>query len=175
MKNMLLDHDHAELDSELAGFFSALSEGDVARSFKHLDVFWARLAVHIRAENLHLFPTLLRASYSPHSPADAPAPEVVHTAIATLRDDHDFFMKEITAAVKAMRDLVKANEPPDAATLTSVRERMDRVSRRLEEHNALEESEVYRWVLVLLDEAECLSLNDHIQRELENLPPRLRK
>lgn len=61
-QSTLLAHDHSELDSTLAGLVSALFEGDAARSLERLDLFWARLAMHIRAENLYLFPALLRAA-----------------------------------------------------------------------------------------------------------------
>jgi hypothetical protein len=60
-------------------------------------------------------------------------------------------------------------------TLREVREKIDAVSRRLDTHNALEESEVYRWAALLLDPPEQTALNENIQRELENLPPRFRK
>lgn len=175
MSNMLLDHDHAELDEELARFFTAISEGEIERSFKHLDVFWARLAMHIRAENLHLFPALLRASYDPHCPADAPVPEAVDAAIVKLRDDHDFFMKEITAAVKVLRELQRGDVVPAASTLTKIGEQMSCVSERLEKHNVLEETEVYPWTTALLDETGQSSLSTKIQQELKNLPPRLQK
>jgi hypothetical protein len=56
-----------------------------------------------------------------------------------------------------------------------VREQMARVSQRLETHNALEESQVYHWAAALLDEPEQKALSESIQRELDNLPPRLRK
>ena len=62
MKNpTLLAHDHSELDALLAAAFSALAAGPVERGFEAVDVFWARLAMHIRAEHLHLFPAVLGA------------------------------------------------------------------------------------------------------------------
>jgi hypothetical protein len=59
--------------------------------------------------------------------------------------------------------------------LSEVRKKIDAVSRRLDAHNALEESRVYRWAALLLDPPEQMALNENIRRELENLPPRLRK
>jgi len=44
---------------------------------------------------------------------------------------------------------------------------------RLQTHNALEESEVYRWAEALLEDAECIDLNTKMNKELENLPNRL--
>ncbi|HEX5177291.1 MAG TPA: hypothetical protein VFV83_09695, partial [Chthoniobacteraceae bacterium] len=55
------------------------------------------------------------------------------------------------------------------------REKIDAVRRRLDAHNALEESRVYHWAALLLDPPEQIALNENIQRELENLPSRFRK
>ena len=63
----LLGHDHSELDELLGAFFAAVEKGDLDQSFDTLDVFWARLAVHIRTEHLHLFPTLIAAVENPSS------------------------------------------------------------------------------------------------------------
>ena len=57
----LLAEDHAALGELLRAFLTQLDEGDTAGAFVHLDLFWARLAMHIRAENLHLFPAILNA------------------------------------------------------------------------------------------------------------------
>jgi len=174
MKNMLLAHDHSELDSGLVRVFSAIVDGEVEQSFNHLDFFWARLAMHIRAENVHLFPTLLRAAERPERGADVPVLEVLQAAIARLRDDHDFFMNEITAAVKELRELRRGQRQHAAAVFAEVRERLTEVSRRLETHNAIEETEVYLWAGVFLDGPEQNVLVQNIQRELDNFPPRYR-
>lgn len=171
----LLAHDHSELDAALAGLVSALAEGDAARSLERLDLFWARLAMHIRAENIHLFPALLRtveASRRSTRAAGPAEPEEIQTIVARLRDDHDFFMNELTAALKQLRALCRSDQP---GALREVREKIDAVSRRLDAHNALEESRVYRWAALLLDPPEQMALNENIRRELENLPPRFRK
>ncbi len=170
----LLAHDHSELDAAVAGLVSALANGDAARSLERLDFFWARLAVHIRAENIHLFPTLLRAvEASPGSSAPAvPAPEDIRDIVRRLREDHDFFMNELAEAMKQLRGLSRNDHPGD---LRGVVERVGAVSRRLETHNALEESQVYHWAARLLDLPEQRALNDNICRELENLPTRFRQ
>jgi hypothetical protein len=169
----LLAHDHSELDSALAGLVSALAEGDSARSLERLDLFWARLAIHIRAENLHLFPTLLRAAEASRgSIAGVPEPKRIQNLVAQLRGDHDFFMSELTAALKQLRAVCQSDQP---GTLGEVREKIDAVSRRLDAHNALEESEVYPLAALLLDPSEQTALNENIRRELENLPSRFRK
>lgn len=175
MKNMLLAHDHSELDAGLAHVFSSLADGRVEQSFKHLDLFWARLAMHIRAENIHLFPTLLRAVERPGRETNAPAPETVQAAVARLRHDHDFFMSEITAAVKELRELRRGHRQDATAVFAEVRERMTGVSQRLETHNAFEESEVYHWTGAMLNSPEQEALAQSIQRELDNLPPRFKK
>jgi hypothetical protein len=174
-ESTLLAHDHSELDAALAALVAALAEGDAARSLEHLDLFWARLAVHIRAENIHLFPVLLRAAEASRGSAPAagaPEPKEIRNLVAQLRDDHDFFMSELTAAVKQLRALSRSGQPDG---LREVREKIDAVSRRLDTHNALEESRVYHWAAVLLDPPEQIALNESIRQELENLPSRFRK
>jgi hypothetical protein len=67
MKNpveSLLEDDHASLGQLFAYLDEELARPDIARAFELLDLFWARLAVHIRAENLHLFPALANAPAS---------------------------------------------------------------------------------------------------------------
>lgn len=175
MKKTLLAHDHSDLDAAFAGLVSALADGDAARSLKRLDFFWARLAMHIRAENLHLFPALLhtaQASRGSIRAAGLPEVEEMRTIVAQLRDDHDFFMSELTAVVKQLRALSRSGPPRG---LREVREKIDAVSRRLDAHNALEESRVYHWAALLLDPPAQTALNENIRRELENIPSRFRK
>ena len=171
----LLAHDHSELDAKLATFVSALADADATRSLEALDLFWARLAVHIRAENIHLFPALLRtaeASRGSRPTANLPESEKIMKLVGQLRDDHDFFMSELAAAVKQLRALCGSDQP---GALREVREKIDAVSRRLDTHNRLEESKVYRWAALLLNPPEQMALNENIRRELENLPARIRK
>ena len=64
MKNSvecLLEVDHESLAHLLAELDAELAKPNTVRAFELLDLFWARLAVHIRAENLHLFPALANA------------------------------------------------------------------------------------------------------------------
>jgi hypothetical protein len=67
------------------------------------------LVVHIRAEHLQLFPALLAASDGRQHVEvdDAPAPGVKHMAVERLREDHDFFMRELAGAVNAARELAE--------------------------------------------------------------------
>jgi len=103
----LLGHDHSELDELLDRFFAAAKKRDLNESFNALDVFWARLAMHIRAEHLHLFPTLIaalgRLEKAPENVCRPPSAQVARDTIARLRDDHDFFMQELGAAITKLR------------------------------------------------------------------------
>ena len=55
----LLGKDHKQLDKLLGAVLAALEGENSVEAFETLDLFWARLAMHIRAENLHLFPSVL--------------------------------------------------------------------------------------------------------------------
>lgn len=174
--NQKLDHDHAEIDGLLHTAIAALADGAPDRAFVPLDAFWARLAVHIRAENLHLFPALLRAAEESPRHVEAPPPGTVAERIQQLRVDHDFFMSELAAAMKVLRTLRRQEwRPSSPSEMTGLRDLLDRVSRRLADHNELEETQVYRWVETLLDPAQQTNLAANIQRELENLPARMRQ
>jgi hypothetical protein len=89
MKNRtLLAHDHSELDGLLDAACSALAAGALERSFETVDVFWARLAMHIRAEHLHLFPTVLQAvdaAAQKNELGGTPSREIAHARIAQLQ------------------------------------------------------------------------------------------
>jgi hemerythrin-like domain-containing protein len=172
---MLLTHDHSELDELLAEFFPSLAARSVEQSFEKLDLFWARLAMHIRAEHLHLFPTLLHAlSRNPRKKgADrAPSLETKEKTIARLREDHDFFMIELAAAITDLRKLRQTAHEDKWSVLQRVREKIIAVSERLKAHNDLEETEVYPLSEVLLTPAECVTLNEKMQKELGNVPQR---
>jgi hypothetical protein len=66
-----LADDHAEVDELIQLLFVALDDKDTTLSFERLDLLWARLAVHIRAEHLCLFPSILGALGEHHSPSSA--------------------------------------------------------------------------------------------------------
>jgi len=173
---MLLAHDHSELDELLAEFFRALAAGNVPQSFDKLDIFWARLAMHIRAEHLHLFPMLLHAVESPDQTNEAargaPSFETAKKTIARLREDHDFFMSELAAAIKELCKLRQSTDRDKSSLVQNVREKIAAVSERLKAHNELEETEVYPLAGVLLTPAECVTLNEKMQKELYNIPQR---
>ena len=159
-------HDHAELGDLLDELTAALGANDAARTHARLDMFWARLAMHIRAEHLHLFPAISRAASNSND--RILAPDEPENTIAILRDDHDFFMRELSQAIAITRN-AKDNI---AEQLEEVRKKIAAVRARLVKHNEIEETGIYLWSNTLLSEAERSELASQVQKELENLPPR---
>jgi hemerythrin superfamily protein len=53
-----------------------------------------------------------------------------------------------------------------------VRRSVIEIQTRLAKHNQLEENQIYKWVKVLLGEAEQSVLVARIKREIENIPAR---
>lgn len=175
MGQPLLKNDHETVGSLLDELRAELrSEADVKTIYEMLDTVWARLAVHIRAEHLCLFPALLEASRGLFEGQGERVPshaEVINT-VARLRVDHDLFMRELAAAVNTLRGLLSDPEGRDAkAEMEGVRRAVETVAERLEEHNALEEEQVYGWGQQL-PPGEQVQLAADISRELANLPPR---
>jgi hemerythrin-like domain-containing protein len=172
----LLAADHAELGELFRALLRSLDEGDSDATFARLDVLWARLAVHIRAENLHLFPAILRAleTRPAGGRADAARSEGLRDTIERLRRDHDTFVHELMCAVKTVRALRDGREGvPAFDSLPGVRSRIAALRGPLERHNR-EEERVYPAASAVLDSAERNDVTERVRRELENLPPRLR-
>ena len=168
----VLQTDHESLARLLTELDTELATPHIARAFALLDLFWARLAVHIRAENLHLFPALANAPAPFFSGKDGlPTSAAAHDALGRLRADHDFFMKELAQLIKIMREMAGSPAPP-GEEVEEVRRRMVVIKGRLEVHNDLEEQQVYQWPALLLDEPAFTRLCQDLQHELENLPPR---
>lgn len=170
----LLAEDHEALDKLLSALLAALDEGDAANAFARLDLFWARLAMHIRGEHLHLFPAILRALEGDTGERADETPDIAEAreAIAQLRSDHDFFMHELAGAVKVMRDGQTTAGGDRTSQLEGVRQMIATLRRRLEAHNKLEEDMVYRLPAKLLEPDEQTALGLQIRDELKNLPPR---
>ena len=159
----MLAHDHTEIDLLLAVALQRLDASD-AEAFGVLDLFWARLAMHIRAEHLHLFPAVIKIS---EAEMLSDVPEVVER----LRRDHDFFMHELADIINAMRSITPENERDvrsDAAR------RVNAIKVLLTEHNAIEEQQIYT-LRNFLSERENKALLLSVAKELENLPPRFSK
>jgi iron-sulfur cluster repair protein YtfE (RIC family) len=134
-----------------------LAEPDPVSTYRRLDLCWARLAVHIRAEHLVLFPAVL-ASLGDH---DDRRDDLVRI-LGQLRHDHDFFMKELARAVKALRLIPDFGNEHE--TFEVVKELVNGVETRLSQHNRIEEEIVYP----LADRA----IRSRVLNELESLPPR---
>ena len=174
MTTELLTDDHAEVDALFGALWREFERGGAREVFERLDYIWARLAVHIRAEHLHLFPALLAASDGGQSESagDAPTPEEVRAAVERLREDHDFFMRQLAAAVNDARELAAQDSAPDGERLAQIKARASAVAERLAGHNQLEERQVYLWPEALLEGGQLDALREGMRREVENLPPR---
>ena len=157
----MLSDDHRDVDLLLTDSLEKLGSGNGTEAFSALDLFWARLAMHIRAEHLHLFPAVLDFSRR--------EPEVLET-LERLRRDHDFFMHELANTIKAMRSMTTENENEIIGETLS---RVEGIKTRLIEHNAIEEETVYP-LQQRLPAAEGEQLSRWIDKELKNLPLRFR-
>ena len=161
----ILKHDHAEIDVLLVQTLRSIDSGETAEALSSLDWFWARLAIHIRAEHRHLFPAILNAQAG-HVPEGATSTASdMSDLIARLHSDHDFFMQELKMAVKSLR----ASEE-----LRTVRSRIEAVMCRLAEHNFVEENEVYKRADELLAAGSNDGLASAVRADLKNLPLRFR-
>ena len=168
----LLATDHESLGELLNELDQALSKPNVLRAFQLLDLFWARLAVHIRAENLGLFPALKKAPANLFTGRDGlPTSDEAEVILARLRSDHDFFMKELALMMKTTRKLSAGDLPP-LEQVNELRRRLTGIKDRLENHNRLEEEQVYSWPGLIFDEPTVATLCRLLRHELEKLPPR---
>ena len=170
----VLIHDHAELGELLGQLIAALEANHIARAHGTLDLFWARLAMHIRAEHLHLFPAISNAlsqSRNVHND-DAPSPAEAESTIERLHEDHDFFMREVAQAIAVTRSLPANPGGQVVEQLQAVRAKIGAVQARLVKHNEIEEKGIYLWTRSVLSEAEQSALAARVQAELENMPPR---
>lgn len=170
----LLEEDHASVSELIAQLCVFLDERDMKRAYPQLDLVWARLAVHIRAEHLCLFPAILDAARQISiGEGSAPQLDEAQSALKQLRHDHDFFMVELARAVNLMR---KLRASPASETLEKrlpeLKQTINAVKTRLENHNRLEEEQVYRWPAALLNTEQQVEMVKGAQRELENMPQR---
>lgn len=169
-----LAEDHAVLATQFERFFKLMEEHRLKEAWELLDFLWARLAVHIRAEHHQLFPALRALPAGAFTGTDGmPTLNERDEALQTLRKDHDFFMDELTRAVKTLRRLSELPEDAGARkSLEQVRRRVAGVVERLAPHNRLEEQAVYLWPDRALGEKELEALANAMQKDLDNLPPR---
>lgn len=169
-----LEEDHRLLSNLVAQLCAALDERDVERSFERLDVVWARLAVHIRAEHICLFPAILDAASKASASDDSGSQlEDARTTINQLKRDHDFFMTELARVVKAIREIRGSQNPAlSVEQLRNVQQTVIAVKARLEEHNRVEEEQVYCWPAAFLSSSSRAELGECVRHELDNMPPR---
>lgn len=164
--------DHGSLDKVLKQLQTALRSSDVEIAHDKLDLFWARLAVHIRAEHLHLFPTVL-SSLERANHTSAPLLDEARTVVEQLHQDHDFFMHELARAVEIIRKLLTVSERQILNEgLNNVKNIVLQVEQRLVKHNEVEESQIYRWATTLLNPEQQAQLAKQITAELRKHPPR---
>ena len=111
MNHFPLADDHSEIDVLLEEFFDTLRFADVELMYKSLDFFWARLAMHIRAEHLHLFPAITNAIETQAAENNSPVPSLTEAlnAINALQSDHNFFMRELLSAIKKIVIKIRNN------------------------------------------------------------------
>jgi iron-sulfur cluster repair protein YtfE (RIC family) len=129
----ILEQDHESPSELLHDLKSGLQEQDRSRTFGLLDLFWARLAVHIRAENLCLFPAMLNAPTELFRTGDGvPSLEEAKATIESLQSDHNFFMEELARAVKTFRKILGNAQPPQhvGEQLETIRRQVEAVSLR---------------------------------------------
>lgn len=143
-----LADDHVALDELLKQLHAALDHDDADAAYAKLDLFWAKLAVHIRAEHLHLFPCVLNEE---------------GTVIEQLREDHEFFMRQLASAIEAIRA---------GQGLSAVRDIIPKIEQRLAHHNQIEENNVYHLATTVLNAEELTELSQRISSELEKRPSR---
>ncbi|HEU4510875.1 MAG TPA: hemerythrin domain-containing protein [Pyrinomonadaceae bacterium] len=160
--------DHAAVDKLLKQIQCALGSKDLEVAHAKLDLFWARLAVHIRAEHLHLFPAVLNSAAKN---AFAPSLDEAERNISELRGDHDFFMHELARAVEITRQLLTDRSGLEEG-LNDVNNIVSAVESRLVKHNESEESQIYNWATTLLNPEEQTILASKITTELRKHPPR---
>ena len=138
MKNpvkSLLEDDHESLGQLLTELDGELAKHNPARAFELLDLFWARLAIHIRAENLHLFPAIANAQTSLFTGrAGLPTSDEAHQVLLQLRSDHDFFMKELAQMMKVGREISRQKMQSEEE-ISNLRGCLTIVRQRLEAHN----------------------------------------
>jgi len=172
----LLASDHAALDYAFDAVIQAIDGNNAAESFARLDLLWARLGMHIRAEHLCLFPAILNALSDEGARQIASLDsDSAREIIEKLRGDHDYFMHEMARTIKLLRKVQAADDEDSNEWQDTARQSMIAIRHCLESHNAIEEERVYRWASMLLRGEDQLNLASCVRKELGNLPPRFRE
>src|SRR5688500_12514734 len=128
-----LSDDHRAVNEVLNQLLTALQNKDVGVSYSKLDRLWARLADHVRADTLHLFPAVINRLTASTAAAAAPDLSEAQSVVAKLRADHDFFMRQLARTIGILRELPRLVDSPDEeAKLAAVRDAVLEVAKRLE-------------------------------------------
>lgn len=167
-----LKTDHEVLDEMLNQLIIQLGKPDLPWAFETMDLFWGSLAIHIRAENICLFPAILNAPRDRFGANGVPKYEEARSIIEQLRNDHNFLMTQLGQSMKALRAIILHPEYSIGVTLAELRERIESVADRLREHDAVEEQKVYLWPRTLLDPDTLERLDAGVRTEIENMPSR---
>lgn len=169
----LLASDHAVLDQMFDALVLTIDGNDAVESLAQLDLLWARLAMHIRAEHLWLFPAILNPLDGALGDQSATLDsDVVLDTIEELKSDHNFFMHEFARAINILRMTQVADNEQENGWQETVRKIMLAIRHRLKAHNEVEEDRVYRWASMVLIGPNQARLASLVRNELENLPPR---
>src|ERR1051325_2206029 len=94
-----LSDDHDAVSEVLKQLLTALDNQDVKTSCARLDLLWARLAVHIRAEHLHLFPAVMDHLTKAGDDVLVTDLSEAQAIVENLRTYHDFFMRQLGRAI----------------------------------------------------------------------------
>lgn len=170
MFKVLLEKDHTEVDQLYNEVVDRLDAGSSEEVLERLDLFWARLAVHIRAEHLHLFPAVLRFAATGVSTQNGSQPDLADV-VSQLRGDHNSFMYELARAIKELRALAADDLNLDGVP-EDIRGRLAVVKLGLDRHNRLEEERIYSLEDLLMSHEDVEELNRLIGKELANMPSR---
>ena len=147
-------------------------KSELGRAHELLDRFWARLATHIRAEHLCLFPAIMNAPPELFEKNAVPSIEEVRATIDSLRVDHNFFMNELVTSIKLARAHLDAAATDASMVTEELLRSIRRVKQRLDLHNQLEETQVYRWPFALLSNSALERLESEIRHQVQHLPSR---
>ncbi|HYW72766.1 MAG TPA: hemerythrin domain-containing protein [Pyrinomonadaceae bacterium] len=169
----LLCLDHTDLHRLLTDAIASLERQDLEAAHRQVDYFWARLAMHIRAEHLHLFPSIINAIEGGKEIGPKRREEITET-IARLRRDHNFYMNSLAEAINSLRAMVNRGSASSGEVLTKVRDVLIAIAANLEPHNEAEEKLIYKLPPTLLSGSDQAKLLVDITHELDHLPPRFR-
>lgn len=165
-----LEKDHEQLAAVLLELMGLLGKSDIRWSFEVLDLFCAQLALHMRAENVCLFPAILNAPAELYVKSGSLDAMSVRATIEKLKLDHTFFNEELAKAVRLMRQLLEETSADNRTLINEAVRIIAEVAIRLGTHEELEEEQAYKWARVLLNEEEIERLEAAIATTLHSLP-----